>query len=107
MRPGATEGHDHPGGENIYPREIEDVLVTRPDIADVAVIGMPDPEWGEVVAAFVQPRPGANPDSATLEAFCHLHLASHKVPRRWHFVSQLAQRASGATQRFVLRDGKA
>lgn len=93
------------GGENIYPREVEDVLFTHPDVANVAVVGLPDPEWGEVVAAFVQAQPGADPGGAALEAFCRLHLASHKVPRRWQFVSQLPQTASGKIQKYVLRDG--
>ena len=93
------------GGENIYPREVEDVLFTHPDVANVAVVGLPDPEWGEVVAAFVQAQPGADPGGAALEAFCRLHLASHKVPRRWQFVPQLPQTASGKIQKYVLRDG--
>ena len=93
------------GGENIYPREVEDVLFTHPDVANVAVVGLPDPEWGEVVAAFVQAQPGADRGGAVLEAFCRLHLASHKVPRRWQFVPQLPQTASGKIQKYVLRDG--
>ena len=94
------------GGENIYPREVEDVLFSHSDVANVAVIGVPDPEWGEAVAAFVQVRPGTDPDGATLEAFCRLHLASHKVPRSWRFVSQFPQTASGKIQKFILRDAK-
>jgi hypothetical protein len=89
------------GGENIYPREIEDVLLTHPAVANVAVSGLPDVEWGEIVAAFVQARPGARPDGAELEAFCRRHLASHKVPRLWRFVSHLPQTASGKVQKFI------
>jgi fatty-acyl-CoA synthase len=92
------------GGENIYPREVEDVLFTHPAVANVAVIGLPDPEWGEIVAAFVQTQPSTKPDGAELEAFCRRHLASHKVPRLWRFVSRFPQTASGKLQKFMLRE---
>jgi fatty-acyl-CoA synthase len=92
------------GGENIYPREIEDVLYTHPGVAEVAVTGMQDVEWGETVAAFVQQRPGHSLTEAELDAFCRLHLASYKVPRIWRFVDQFPQAASGKIQKFVLRE---
>ncbi|CAN5295361.1 linear/branched/unsaturated fatty acid:CoA ligase LbuL [soil metagenome] len=90
------------GGENIYPREIEDVLFTHPAVATVAVVGVPDREWGEIVVAFVQTRAAA--DEAALTAFCRERLASYKVPRVWRFVEQFPQTASGKIQKFVLRD---
>jgi len=89
------------GGENIYPREVEDLLFTHPSIASVAVVGVPDPEWGEIVVAFVQTR--APTDEAALTAFCRERLASYKVPRVWRFVEQFPQTASGKIQKFVLR----
>ncbi|WP_127091871.1 AMP-binding protein [Aquabacter cavernae] len=92
------------GGENIYPREIEDVLFTHPSVASAAVLGVPDTEWGEQVAAFVQARPGATLDEAALAAFCRAHLAPFKVPRLWRIVDQFPQTASGKIQKFVLRD---
>lgn len=92
------------GGENIYPREVEDILFTHPGIAQVAVVGLPHPDWGEVVAAFVQARPGHALDEAGLEEFCRRHLASFKVPRLWRFVDQFPQTASGKIQKFALRD---
>jgi fatty-acyl-CoA synthase len=92
------------GGENIYPREIEDVLFTHPDVGIVAVVGVPDREWGEVVVAFVQLKPGARADDVSLMAFCRERLASYKVPRTWLFVDQFPQTASGKIQKFVLRD---
>jgi fatty-acyl-CoA synthase len=90
------------GGENIYPREIEDVLFTHPFIRDVAVVGVPDHEWGEIVAAFLQTK--AATDQATLMAFCRDRLASYKVPRVWRFVEQFPRTASGKIQKFVLRE---
>lgn len=92
------------GGENIYPREIEDVLFTHPGVASAAVVGIPDAEWGEQVAAFVQSRPGHTLDAADLSSFCRAHLAPFKVPRLWRIVDQFPQTASGKIQKFVLRD---
>lgn len=91
------------GGENIYPREIEDVLFTHPSVANVSVVGIPDTEWGEQVAAFVQPRPGCAPEEDDLAGFCRARLASFKVPRLWRVVDQFPQTASGKIQKFVLR----
>ena len=92
------------GGENIYPREIEDVLYTHPGIANVAVVGVPDPEWGEIVVAFVQLRPDQDLSGDELSAFCRERLASYKAPRIWRFVAQFPQTASGKIQKFLLRD---
>jgi fatty-acyl-CoA synthase len=92
------------GGENVFPREIEDVLFTHPGIANAAVVGLPDKEWGEIVAAFVQPRPGVDLATDELEAFCRRHLSSFKIPRVWRFVQQFPQTASGKIQKFILRD---
>lgn len=92
------------GGENIYPREVEDVLMTHPAIRDVAVVGLPDRDMGESVAACVLlTAPGAA-DPAALEAFCRERLAGYKVPRRWHFMEAFPQTASGKVQKYVLRD---
>jgi fatty-acyl-CoA synthase len=90
------------GGENIYPREVEDVLFAHPSIGSVAVVGVPDPEWGEIVVAFVQTK--AATDEAALTAFCRERLASYKIPRVWRFVEQFPQTASGKIQKFVLRE---
>jgi fatty-acyl-CoA synthase len=92
------------GGENIYPREIEDVLHDHPSVLAVSVIGVPDPDWGEVLVAFVQLKAGATTDADQLMAFCRSRLASFKVPRIWKFVDQFPQTASGKIQKFVLRD---
>ncbi len=91
------------GGENVYPREIEDVLFTHPAVAMAAIVGLPDPDWGEVVAAFVQLRPEQDVDADALSTFCRERLASYKVPRVWRFVTGFPQTASGKIQKFALR----
>jgi long-chain acyl-CoA synthetase len=70
------------GGSNIYPREVEDVLLSAPGVAEVAVVGAPDPEWGEIVVAFVVPKAGATLDTLTLDTFCLQELARFKRPKR-------------------------
>ena len=92
------------GGENIYPREIEQVLFEHPTVADVAVVGVPDANWGEQVAAFVRPAPGRTPDPAELFAYCREHLAPHKTPRYWTVLEEFPQTPSGKIQKFVLRE---
>ncbi len=92
------------GGENIYPREIEQLLFTHPAIADVAVVGVPDPTWGEQVAAFIRPAAGQAATAEELFAFCRQHLAPHKAPRYWEFVEDFPMTPSGKVQKFVLRD---
>ena len=92
------------GGENVFPREIEDVLFTHPGVANVAVIGLPDQQWGEVVAACIQPHAGSALTETELDRFCRRHLASFKVPRRWWILPHLPQTASGKVQKFLLRE---
>jgi acyl-CoA synthetase (AMP-forming)/AMP-acid ligase II len=92
------------GGENIYPREIEQLLFSHPAVADVAVVGVPDATWGEQVAAFVRPAAGQMPTGEELFAFCRQHLAPHKTPHYWKFVDQFPLTPSGKVQKFVLRD---
>jgi fatty-acyl-CoA synthase len=92
------------GGENIYPREIEQVLFTHPSVADVAVVGVPDDKWGEQVAAFIRPASGVSPSEEELFAFCREHLSPHKAPRYWEFVDSFPLTPSGKIQKFVLRE---
>ncbi|WP_458682584.1 AMP-binding protein [Prescottella equi] len=92
------------GGENIFPREIEDVLFAHPAVSGVSVVGIPDPEWGEIVAAFVVAAQGTHLTEDDLAAHCGAHLASYKIPRVWQFRTELPQTASGKIQKFVLRD---
>ena len=91
------------GGENIYPAEIENVLAGHPDISEVAVIGVPDPLWGESVAAFVVPCAGVTADKAALLAWCRSRLAGYKLPRTIHDVEQLPKGPSGKIMKIVLR----
>ncbi len=92
------------GGENIYPREIEDVLFAHPSVADVAVVGIPDDRWGEQVAAFVRINGDDLPTPAALSAHVRGQLAGFKVPRTWVFVETFPLTGSGKVQKFVLRD---
>ena len=92
------------GGENIYPREIEMVLLEHAGVAEVAVVGVPDERWGEQVAAFIRPAADAAPDAAELDAFCRERLAPFKVPRFWRMVDAFPMTASGKIQKFALRE---
>ena len=92
------------GGENIYPREVEDVLHTHPAVLDASVVGIPDRDWGEVPVAFLQLKPGCDVTGDDLAQFCRQQLASYKVPRTWRFVDHFPQTASGKTQKFKLRE---
>ncbi len=95
------------GGENVYPREVEGHLSEHPGVGDVAVVGVPDPRWGEEIAAFVRQAPGASPTPEELTAFLRARIAPGKVPRQWYFVDELPVTPSGKIQKFVLRDGVA
>ncbi|WP_119967180.1 class I adenylate-forming enzyme family protein [Simplicispira lacusdiani] len=92
------------GGSNIYPREVEEVLLTAPGVAEVAVVGAPDPEWGEVVVAFVVPQPGAQPTREALNAHCLEQMARFKRPKRYVMVSELPKNHYGKVLKTALRE---
>jgi fatty-acyl-CoA synthase len=92
------------GGENIYPAEIERVLIAHPEVAEGAVIGRPDPKWQEVPVAYVVRRPNATCDARALETYLLEQLARFKVPRDYVFVESLPRNAMGKVQHFVLRE---
>jgi len=92
------------GGENIFPREIEQRLFTHDGVADVAVVGIPDQKWGEQVCAFVRAAPGRAPGKQELDAYVRAELAAYKAPRIWVFVEEFPMTPSGKVQKFVLRE---
>jgi acyl-CoA synthetase (AMP-forming)/AMP-acid ligase II len=92
------------GGVNIYPAEIEAVLVAHPDIADAAVFGIPDDEWGEAVHAVITTYDGSDVEQPALEAFCREHLAGYKVPRSHVVMKEIPRSASGKILKRELRE---
>jgi fatty-acyl-CoA synthase len=92
------------GGYNVYPREVEDVLSGHPDIAQVAVVGLPDEVWGEAVTAFAVLRGGCDGDEAGMIAFAREHLAAYKAPKAVRFVPAIPLNAVGKPLRRALRE---
>ncbi|MEV6587121.1 class I adenylate-forming enzyme family protein [Streptomyces acidicola] len=91
------------GGENIYPAEIETALAAHPLVRQAVVLGIPDPEWGEQIAAVVRPAdPGRPPTAAELHDHMRTALAPHKTPRHWYVADDIPVNAMGKTQKFVL-----
>ena len=91
------------GGENIYPREIEELLFEHPKVADVAVCGLPDEKWGETVGAFIRDADPSDPASdGELHEYLRDHLAPHKTPKTWYRVQDFPLTASGKIQKFAI-----
>ncbi len=93
------------GGYSVFPQEVEAVLVAHPDVAEAAVVGVPHPELGEEVAAFVVVKPGAKPGTDALAAYCADRLARFKYPRHIRFVPELPKGATGKVLKAELRSG--
>jgi fatty-acyl-CoA synthase len=92
------------GGENVYPREIEEFLYTHPDIVDVQVIGVPDLTYGEEIMAWVKLRPGAVPlDANSVRRFCLDRMAHYKIPRYVHVADEFPLTVTGKVQKYVMR----
>ena len=91
------------GGENIYPREIEEFLYTHPDIADVQVFGVPDPKYGEELCAWIRLREGETMSEEEVRAFCQGQIAHQKVPRYIQFVDEFPMTVTGKAQKFMMR----
>ena len=92
------------GGENVYPREIEEVLFTHPQIAEATVIAKPDPIWGEEVLALVVPVPGASPTEEEIIEYCRQRLADYKLPREVRFRTDLPKTLTGKVQKKLLKE---
>jgi len=92
------------GGENVYPREIEEFLYTHPDIADVAVIGVPDERYGEEIMAWIQIREGSSLSGEELRGFCEGKIAHYKVPRYVEIVDEFPMTITGKVQKYKMRE---
>ncbi len=92
------------GGENVYPREIEEFLYRHPKIQDVQVIGVPDDRYGEEICAWVRLRPGMSAGEEEIRAFCRGQIAHYKVPRYVKFVDEFPMTVTGKIQKFIMRE---
>jgi fatty-acyl-CoA synthase len=92
------------GGENLFPAEIENVLLEHPDVLETAVVGVPDERWGEIVVCFLRLSPGAVLDRPALVAHCRERISPQKTPAHWMTVQEWPLTGSGKIQKFILRD---
>ena len=92
------------GGENVYPREVEEFLYTHPGVSDVQVVGVPDDRYGEIVCAWIRLRAGQSLGEEDVRAFCKDRIAHFKVPRYVRFVDEMPMTVTGKAQKFKMRD---
>ncbi|MEO8123159.1 MAG: AMP-binding protein, partial [Burkholderiales bacterium] len=92
------------GGENIYPREIEEFLFRHPKVQSVQVFGIPDPKYGEEICAWIVVKPGQQCTADEVRDFCRDQIAHYKVPRYIRFVDELPMTITGKVQKFIMRD---
>jgi fatty-acyl-CoA synthase len=92
------------GGENVYPREIEEFLYRHPAVSDVQVIGVPDAKYGEELCAWVVRKPGSSADAESIRDFCKGQIAHYKVPRYIRFVDAFPMTVTGKIQKFKMRE---
>jgi len=92
------------GGENVYPREVEEFLHTHPAVSEAQVIGVPSAKYGEEVMAWVRTKPGSTLAEAELIAFCTGKIATFKIPRYWKFVDAFPMTVTGKVQKFRMRE---
>ncbi|MCW5695030.1 MAG: AMP-binding protein [Pseudolabrys sp.] len=91
------------GGENVYPREIEEFLYRHPKVADVQVVGVPDVKYGEELCAWIKLKPGETADAEEIRAFCQGQIAHYKIPRYVRFVDAFPMTVTGKVQKFLMR----
>ncbi|TMV82517.1 AMP-binding protein [Thioclava sp. BHET1] len=91
------------GGENIYPREVEEFLYTHPEVSQVQVFGLPDHRYGEIVAAWIVPKPGCTPKEDAIRSFCRDQIAHFKIPALIRFREALPMTVTGKPQKFLMR----
>jgi fatty-acyl-CoA synthase len=91
------------GGENVYPREVEEFLFRHPAVGQVQVFGVPDERYGEEVCAWIVLKPGAQATEDEIRAFCRDQIAHYKVPRHVRFVAEIPMTVTGKAQKFVMR----
>ena len=92
------------GGENIYPREIEEYLHTHAGVSEAQVIGVPSVKYGEEVMAWVKPKPGMTLNDEQMIRFCTGKIATYKIPRHWKFVDAFPMTVTGKIQKFRMRE---
>jgi fatty-acyl-CoA synthase len=92
------------GGENVYPREVEEYLYTHPAVSDAQVIGVPSEKYGEEVMAWIRLKPGAKADEESMIAFCKNRIATYKIPRYWKFVDAYPMTVTGKIQKYKMRE---
>jgi fatty-acyl-CoA synthase len=92
------------GGENVYPREVEEFLFRHPKIAAVQVVGVPDLKYGEELCAWVQLKPDASADAEDIQNFCRGQIAHYKIPRYIKFVDAFPMTVTGKVQKFLMRE---
>jgi fatty-acyl-CoA synthase len=92
------------GGENIYPREVEEFLYQHPAVSDVQVVGVPDPKYGEELCAWIRLKEGHSVDGEELRAWCKGRIATFKIPRYWRFVDAFPMTVTGKIQKFKMRE---
>ena len=92
------------GGENVYPREVEEFLLRHDNVQDVKVFGVPDERYGEEVCAWIVLKPGAEETEESIRDFCRGQIAHYKIPRYVRFVDELPMTVTGKPQKFVMRE---
>jgi fatty-acyl-CoA synthase len=92
------------GGENVYPREVEEFLYTNKKVQDISVFGVPDDRYGEEICAWIRLKENTEADEEEIKSFCKGQIAHYKVPRYIKFVDEFPMTVTGKMQKFIMRD---